>query len=75
MVVQQEAVEFPMQRRVLKMMVKFPTNEKRKSSVQSVMHREDTRLSRGDSANASGWAAQRKEQDQEDTSLVHRANA
>lgn len=45
MVVQWKEVGSPVQRRALKMMVKFLTNEKRKSCVQSVIHREDTRLS------------------------------
>lgn len=45
MVVQGEKVEFPVQRRVLKVMFKFLSNEKRKSRIQRVIHREDTRPS------------------------------
>lgn len=40
-----EDVEFPVQRRVLKVMFKFLSNEKRKSRIQRVIHREDTRPS------------------------------
>lgn len=43
-VVQREKVKFPMQRRVLRLMVKFLTKEGRESSVQSLIYQGDTRL-------------------------------
>lgn len=78
MSVQWEKLKFPVQRRVLKMMIKFLTNEKRKSSVQSVIER-TLGFQRGDSANDSSWGAQRKEQDPhrdrwKDTLFMHRTN-
>lgn len=77
MLVQWEKLKFSVQRRVLKMMVKFLTNEKRKSSVQSVIER-TLDFQREDSANDSSWGAQRKAQDPhgdrwKDALFVHRA--